>query len=259
MFTPDEKTNPIYDKIVEAIDLGMQAFNLSQPKRQYLGASAIGRPCERELAYSYHQIPKDEGADFKGRTLRMFDMGHDGETRMASYIRQGGFTLETHQPDGKQFGIADAGGRFKGHLDGIITAGPKIKGLKYPLLWENKALGSKTYSKMESKGLREASATYYAQVQVYMGYKELERCLFTALNRDTGEIYIEMVDFDARACQEYIDKAVRIVSSSNADEFGRIGRGLDDFSCKFCDYRRRCHGAVEAKEQPKNNDALSWL
>lgn len=256
MFTPDTP-DPIRTAIVEVIDVGMQKANDSQPKRQYLGASAIGKACQRELAYSYHMVQKDEGTEFKGRTLRMFDMGHDGETRMAAYIRQGGFTLETHLPDGKQIGIADADNKFKGHLDGIITAGPKIKGLKYPLLWENKALGSKTYSKMESKGLKEASPTYYGQVQIYMGYKELPKCMFTAINRDTGEIYVEMVEFNAVDCQALIDKALRIVQSSNPEELGKAGRGADDFVCKFCDYRKRCHG-VPVVEQV-NPETFGWL
>lgn len=256
MFTQDTP-NPTLAAIVDAIDAGMQKANSEQPKRQYLGASSIGKQCERELAYSYHQTPKDEGADFKGRTLRMFDMGHDGETRMAQYLFKAGFDLQTHEIDGKQFGIADADSKFKGHLDGIINDGPKIKGLKYPLLWENKALGSKTYAKMISKGLKDASPTYYGQVQIYMGYKDLPRCMFTAINRDTGEIYVELVDFNAVDCQALIDKALRVVQSANPEELGKAGRGSDDFVCKFCDYRKRCHGVPDVEQQKPLN--LGWL
>ena len=256
MFTPDTP-NPVLEAIVEAIDVGMQKANDAQPRRAYLGASAIGDPCARALAYSYHNTPKDEGREFKGRTLRMFDMGHDGETRMAAYMQQAGFTLETHQPDGKQFGISDSNGRFKGHLDGIITAGPKIKGIKYPMLWENKALGSKTYSKMESKGLKIASPRYYGQVQIYMGYKELPYCLFTAINRDTGEIYVEVVEFNAVDCQALINKSITIVNSANPEELGKAGKGADDFVCKFCDYRKRCHG-VPVVEQ-STPETFGWL
>lgn len=227
----------------------------------YLGASAIGEECERKLAYSFHQTPKDDGADFQGKTLRIFDMGHDGEERMAEYIRLAGFGLLTHDPEtGKQFGMADAGGKFKGHLDGIVLQGPDIPGATYPMVWENKALGSKSWADVQKKGLKDSKPTYYAQVQVYMGYKEAASCLFTALNRDTGEIYVEIIAFNARDCQTYIDKAVRIVSSHVPEELGKAGRGIDDFKCKFCDYKRRCHGVAQPQEETKAADPVpNWL
>lgn len=242
MFKPETPPNPIVEAVIALMDAAMQSKEASQTKRQYLGASAIGGECERQLAYSFHQTPKDEGAGFKANTLRMFDMGHDGEERMAQYLRDAGFTLQTHKEDGKQIGISDAEGKFKGHLDGVIHAGPKIKGLKYPCLWENKALGSKTFADFKRNGLKDFKPTYYAQVQIYMGYHGLESCLFTALNRDTGEVWIELVKFVARDCQDYIDRAVRIVKSTNPEELGRAGKGPDDFKCKFCDYKKRCYG-----------------
>jgi hypothetical protein len=261
LFKPETPADPTQVAIIELIDKGLQANRSSQPARLYLGASAIGDECERRLAYSFHQTPKDEGADFQGRTLRIFDMGHDGEERMAEYLRLAGFNLLTHDPEtGKQFGMSDAGGKFRGHLDGIVIDGPAIPGLKYPMVWENKMLGGKSWSDVQKKGLKDSKPTYYAQVQVYMGYKDAGLCLFSAINRDTGEIYIEMVNFDARECQSYIDKAVRIVSSRVPEEMGKAGRGIDDFKCKFCDYKRRCHGqAAPVEQQPAADPVPNWL
>lgn len=259
MFKPETPPDPIVASVVSLLDAAHQALNAQQTPRQYLGASAVGGECERQLAYSFHATPKDEGAGFRGNTLRMFDMGHDGEERMAQYLKAAGFVLQTHKEDGKQIGMSDAGGKFKGHLDGVIHAGPALPGLKYPALWENKALGSKTFADFKKNGLKDFKPTYYAQVQIYMGYHDLECCLFTALNRDTGEIWIELVKFNARDCQDYIDRAVRITGSANAEEFGRIGRGIDDFKCKFCDYKRRCYAVAPRTEtSTPANDAPSW-
>lgn len=260
MFKPETPPDPIVEAVVSLLDAAHQAKNAEQTPRQYLGASAIGGECERQLAYSFHMTPKDEGSTFRGNTLRMFDMGHDGEERMAAYIRAAGFTLQTHKEDGRQIGISDAEGKFKGHLDGVIHAGPDIPGLKYPCLWENKALGSKTFADFKRNGLKDFKPTYYAQVQIYMGYHGLESCLFTALNRDSGEVWVELVKFHARDCQDYIDRAVRIISSKNPEELGKAGKGADDFKCKFCDYRRRCH-SVPARTETSTpaNDAPSWL
>jgi hypothetical protein len=257
MFKPETLPDPILTAVVELIDKAMIARNKEQPKRKYLGASRIGEACERRLGYEYHQAEKDEGADFAGKTLRIFDMGHDGEERMSQYIKLAGFELQTHTEEGRQIGIQDADGKFKGHLDGVIHAGPAIPGLVYPMLWENKALGDKSWNDAVKKGIKFSKPVYYAQVQVYMAYHGLESCLFTCLNRDTGEIHIEVIKVNARDAQGYVDKVVRIVSSENPEELGKAGRGMDDFVCKFCDYKRRCHN-TPAPKQPTDYTP-GWL
>lgn len=256
MFKPETPPDPAVIAVVQAIDSALAKRRNEQPVRQYLGASRIGEECERRLAYEFHATPKDEGADFKGNTLRIFDMGHDAEERMAEYLRLAGFELRTHrQSDGKQFGMSDAGGKFKGHYDGVITGGPAVPGLKYPCIWENKGLGDKSWNDLKNKGLKASKPVYYAQVQIYMAYEGVEHCLFTAINRDTGEIHVEIVLLNAVAAQSYIDKAVRIVSSANPEELGKAGKGLDDFKCKWCDYRRRCHAVASPVQMPQP----SWL
>jgi hypothetical protein len=258
-FTP-ETNDPIAEGIIKCIDEAMQKHRNSQPPRKYLGASRIGEECDRKLAYEFHMTPKDEGSDFKGKTLRIFDMGHDGEERMAEYLKLAGFQLQTHTDEGKQIAIADANNQFKGHLDGYIHGGPENLGLKYPLLWENKALGDKSWNDLKKNGLKKSKPVYYAQVQVYMGYKELEACLFTALNRDTGEIYVEMVAFNSRDCQDYIDKVVRIIKTEVPEEAVKISKDPSDFRCKFCDFRQRCHSTISPTHQNKPTDITPpWL
>lgn len=247
------------DVVVEIIDAALQQNRKAQPPRKYLGASRIGEECERRLSYEYHQTPKDEGADFKGKTLRVFDMGHDGEERMAEYLRLAGFLLQTHAEDGKQIGISDAQGRFRGHLDGYIHGGPAVPNLAYPCLWESKALGDKSWNDLKKNGLKKSKPVYYAQVQVYMGYKDLAQCLFTAINRDTGDIHVEIVDFNSRDCQDYVDKVVRILKTAAPEESPRLSRDPSDFRCKFCDFRQRCHGAPAQPETPSNSSTPQWL
>lgn len=248
----------IEKEVVAAIDVGLKSKRNDQPPRKYLGASRVGDDCERRLAYEYHQFKKDEGSEFKGKTLRIFDMGHDGEERMAEYLRLAGFDLHTHNEEGKQFGMSDAEGKFKGHLDGVIHGGPAISGLKYPCLWENKALGDKSWNDFRNRKLFTSKPVYYAQVQVYMGYFDLSSCLFTALNRDTGEIGVEVVQLSYSSCQKYINKAVGIVNSQTPDEFKRIGKGVDDYKCKWCDYKKLCYGVTEHPEIKAVNPADGW-
>ena len=259
LFSPPEgKKEDLSSRLTSLLDDACMSRNKSQAPRKYLGASRWGHHCERALGYEYHQVPKDEGSDFKGKTIRIFDMGHDGEDRMAEYLKAAGFLLVTHNPDGKQFGFEAAGGRLKGHLDGIIHGGPDLEGLKWPALWENKALGSKSFKDVVSKGIKEAKYVYWAQAQTYMAHLNLECCLFTCLNRDTGEVYAEVIRLDTYAAQQLIDKAVRIISSQTADELTKFSQDPSNFGCKFCDYKARCH-AITLPQPTQNTSIPSWL
>lgn len=129
--------------------------------------------------------PKDEGRDFDGAILRIFDAGHQFETLSIRWLRGAGFDLRTKRADGGQFGFEAAGGKLRGHIDGVIIAGPDV-GLRWPALWEHKALNAKSWNDLVKHGLTLSKPVYFAQVQLYMGYLELETALVTALNKDTG-------------------------------------------------------------------------
>lgn len=230
------------------IDRAMQAENAAQPPRNYIGASRLGEECLRKLGYEFHHSPKDEGREFQGRTLRIFERGHTGEDNMARRLRLAGFTLVTHRPDGNQIGFGTGWKEergcytISGHLDGVITAAPYEAGIACPALWENKCLGEKSFSDLVKKGVRASKPVYFAQMQLYMAYLDLSAnpALFTAENGNTGEIYAEKVAFDAAAAQAASDKGVQVVTSSCPEELPRVATKATDFRCKFCDYAERC-------------------
>ena len=47
---------------------------------------------------------------------------------------------------------------------------------------------------------------------------EMQQCLFVALNKDTSEMYFEMIVFDADAAQKYSDRAAQIIKASEKNE-----------------------------------------
>jgi hypothetical protein len=244
-FTPSPHA-AFSDAFEAVIDAAMEAHNRQQAPRTYLGASRLGEECERKLGYEYHHHPKDEGRNFKGATLRIFDRGHDAETRMADYLRRAGFTVLTEKPNGGQFGFQTAWDeqmliyRISGHCDGVITAGPGV--MAYPALWEMKALGDKGWKDTVKKGVKVSKPVYYAQMQLYMAYLGLtdNPGLFTALNGNDGRIYAELVPFDPAAAQAASDRGARVVSALTINELPRIGRDSTDFRCKFCDFAGAC-------------------
>lgn len=235
------------------IDAAMQAENAAQPPRKYLGASRLGEECVRKLGYEFHQAPKDEGREFKGRTLRIFERGHTGEDNMARRLRLAGFKLVTHRPDGEQIGFGTGWDKergcyaISGHLDGVITAAPYESGIVCPALWENKVLGEKSFNDTVKKGVRASKPVYFAQMQLYMAYLDLAAnpALFTAENGNTGEIYAEKVAFDRAAAQEASDRGVRVVTSANPEELPRVASKATDFRCRFCDYSKTCWNEPE--------------
>lgn len=225
------------DLIDEAISLNAQ----KEPVRKYLGGSAVGEPCSRQLQYAYLGTTKDIGWDFTARTRRIFRRGHAGEDWMAEWIQAAGFTIKTKGKDGKQFGFEDCDGRFKGHIDGVIVNGPKE--FQYPALWENKVLGSKGWNALVKHGVAKAHPKYHAQVVTYQAYLQLAEhpAMFTALNADTMEIHLELVPFSQQLAQQSVDKAARVLTACDYGEtLPRAADNEDSFVCKFCSYKTTC-------------------
>ena len=252
--------------------------------RDYLGGSRLGETCERRLGYEYTHAKADEGSDFSGRALRVFQRGHDGEARMARYVRLAGFDLVTERPapDGGEprqigWGVApdpETGRpRIAGHLDGVILGWKLPEGgdpnsphalwageLSFPALWESKCLKAESWRSLYKHGLRKDKPDYFAQVQVYMAFKGLAWALFTAENADTCEVYAEIVLFDVRAAQAASDRGLRVVTAPFPEALPRACREPDDHTGLFCPYRERCWTTAPKAQAKGANVAVrvSW-
>lgn len=232
--------HPAATCINNLIDRALTAERLAVPPRDYLGASRIGEPCSRRLVYEFAGTPPDEGRDFDGRVLRIFEAGHVFEALSIRWLRAAGFHLRTEKSDGGQFGFSMAGGKFRGHIDGVIVGGPDI-GIDWPALWEHKALNAKSWNDLVKRGLKDSKPIYYAQVQTYMAYLEVPVTLFSALNKDTQELFHEIVVFDASCAQALSDKAVAIIRAAEAQELPpRIAADASFYLCQFCPFITRC-------------------
>ncbi|MGP6089775.1 hypothetical protein [Antarctobacter jejuensis] len=200
-----------------AIDGALTSRQAGERPRTYVSSSGLGRACLRQIQYDFLAVPKDAGQDFAPRTLRIFEAGHRGEDMVASWLRLAGFDLRTERADGRQFGFTALNGRFKGHIDGCLVGGPVA--MDYPALWETKALGASSWKDTVKRGVTASKPVYAAQIALYQAYLDLPNpALFTALNRDTLEIYAELVPFDAALAQQMSDRAVAVVRASDARE-----------------------------------------
>jgi hypothetical protein len=239
------------ESVSALIDAALEAKDRATPPRTYLGGSRLGAPCERALQFEYAQAPKDEGGGHEGRTLRIFAIGHVLEDLAAAWLRAAGFDLYTrkgNRPDGGQFGFSVAGGRIRGHVDGILADGPTVPGLGYPALWECKTMNARSWRETAQKGVVLSKPVYAAQLAVYQAYMEgsvagisANPALFTAVNKDTAELHHELVPFDGALAQRMSDRAVRILQATEASELlSRIAAKPDHHECRMCAWSQRC-------------------
>lgn len=238
----------IAELVNAAIDAGLVTERASIPPREYLGGSRLGHPCERALQFEFAGALKDEGGDFDGQALRIFAIGHALEDLAIRWLRSAGFNLYTRRANGEQFGFSVAGGRIRGHVDGILAGGPALPGLAWPALWECKTMNARNWRETVAKGVVIAKPVYAAQIALYQAYMEgavagiaQNPALFTAINKDTAELHHELVPFDAALAQTMSDRAVRILQATEAGELlPRIAREPEFHECRMCPWARRC-------------------
>jgi len=217
------------------IDAALEIERAGEVRRDHIGASALGDPCDRRLAYQYAGIEPDR---ISGRSLRIFETGHALEALMSRWLRLAGFDLHDVDPNtGRQLEFSVGDDRVRGHVDAVITSGPNI-GPTYPLLWEAKSLNSAGWTDLTNRGLRESKPGYFAQVQIYLSEFKLGACLLTALNKDTGALYHEIVESDPGLGQWFVARGIRIADI--VDSGALPDRTSDTSQCRGCSWLSPC-------------------
>lgn len=212
--------------------------------RPHLGASIIGKSCDRAIWYTFHWSSSKK---FSGRMLRLFNRGHREEDRFVADLRSAGVTVYEWDDERtkKQHSISDFNGHFQGSLDGI---GIGIK--ENPSHWhvlEFKTHSAKSFKDLIKNGVKEAKPEHYSQMQVYMHYKGLEFAYYLAVCKDDDDLHGEVVAYNAPHAQMMINRAERIIKANKPPE--KISDNPSWFECKFCDHWDVCHGT----KFPKRN------
>lgn len=203
--------------------------------RAHLGASLIGRECPRELWYSFRWTTRKQ---FDGCMLRLFNRGHLEEPRFIALLQMIGCKVHQRTEDGKQFRIIGHNGHYGGSLDAVVEGCPDMP--SEPVLGEFKTHNDKSFQKVKSDGVMAAKWEHFIQMQQYMGYYKLNWALYMAVNKNDDEIHAELVAFDARQCQKYLDRSVMVIESKTPPP--KINESPAWYKCKFCDHSQVCHG-----------------
>ncbi len=238
----------LHEVMTAHIDAALAAERAGQASRTYLGASRLGVACDRALQFEFAGAPADPGRNFDGRVLRIFEIGHVLEDLAIRWLRLAGFDLHTRTRSGGQFGFSVCAGQIQGHVDGIIMGAPHDLDLSFPMLWECKTMNAQNWRDCVKRGVSVAKPVYAAQMAIYQAYMEstvegISRnpALFTAINKDTQELWFELIPFDAALAQRASDRAVKIITATEHGEL--LPRSFSDqahFECRICAWQDRC-------------------
>lgn len=207
--------------------------NSERGGRPHLGASQIGRPCRRELWYSFRWAAQP---GFSGRVLRLFRRGALEEEQVVSDLRSAGF--EVHTADaatGKQFAYAD--GHIGGSMDGAVIGIPEA-----PKTWhvlEVKTHSVKSFAALKAGGVLKSKPEHYAQCQLYMHWSGMTRALYLGVCKDNDEIYIERIRHDRGEAEALMARARSVVETPRPLE--RVSENPSWYQCKMCSFAPQCH------------------
>lgn len=224
------------DPLVAAIYSAYEARNVTELPRGYLGASIVGRPCERSLWYGFRWAAREQ---FEGRVLRMFQTGFMAEPRFVADLRAVGVTVHEVDPrTGRQFAFSDLGGHMRGNMDACAHNVPGGGGQWHAV--EFKTHAAKSFTALKKDGVRKSKPEHYNQVTCYMGWSGMRRALYLAVNKDTDELYSERLEFDPTAFAATIEKAARIIFTDQPPP--RISEDPKYYVCGWCPFKAVCHG-----------------
>lgn len=199
-------------------------------KREYLGASIIGKECYRHIWYSYHLLP----ISIEPETKITFDIGHKLESLIIDYLENAGFNLVRPSKENNFLECKDEDiNSFQGHMDGLLMVGDEM-----PVVLEIKTCKNSHFQRFKQVGLQAWSNTYYAQVQSYMGMTGFLKAILIAINKDTSELHSEWVDYDDIFYNELKQKALTISKMDEPPE--RINKSPLYYLCARCQFKEIC-------------------
>jgi len=220
-------------------------------RRSHLGASVIGGECERAVFYGFRWASKkgvrgkkgEPKAKAESRMRRLWNRGHIEEARFIALLLSAGIQVYQQDANGNQFRIINLGGHFSGSGDGV---GLCIPDLPYgvPALLEMKTHSDDSFESLKEKGVRLSKPVHYVQMCEYMAHMGLLYALYLAVNKNTDELWAEIVVADNATAQTFMDRAQRVVFGSLPQ---RIRGGNPGFYvCKYmCDHTDVCYSTVK--------------
>lgn len=222
--------------------------------RSHLGASLLGHECPRQIWYDFRWATK--GAT-SGRMQRLFNRGHIEEGRFIALLLTCGFSVVQQDENGHQFRISWANGHAGGSGDGRIHGVPDLPFGVWSLL-EFKTHNEKSFTELagdpktwrkhleapdrnpfKGKGLEVAKPEHYIQMNIYMRKMELATGLYLAVNKNTDDIYAEVITLNSELADQFLDRGEKLVYLDKPPTPISTSPGF--WKCLWCDHNKVCH------------------
>lgn len=259
---PEDRVKIVDTLICDIDDWCEREF--SDGHRKHLGASVIGKPCSRELWYSFRWVKKEnlgEGTSRSaGQILRLFQRGHREEQFIMNYLEGIGCKFE-NTPE-NQARISDLGGHFGGSLDNVGTL-PTRYGIAERILFEFKTSNMAEFNKLKKAGLKNHKPVHYSQMCTYGFRANLNYGLYVCVDKNTDELYIELIELDHEHGRSMIDKAGMIITAKEPP--AKFSMSATNFVCKWCNFSQICHHGEAVEKNCRScvystpGDDKKWL
>ena len=188
-------------------DIILEQYSNRVSNRHTIGLSGIGKD-ERiqslESCFSWPDVPKP-------RNAMIFALGDAVEEIIDSVIPD-----EHRHPDGNQLRIVLESGHITGHVDNVLRVAVKN------VLAEYKSCNQARFKKLERLGSYELwDEVYYQQIQAYMGAcnelhgLEIDECHVLVMNKNTCDLYEEVIAFDPLCWERIKEKCKNLVSMTS--------------------------------------------
>lgn len=208
------------------------AESIPDEPRRYIGASGIGKSCNRAIWYGFVGAEREAPSASLKTT---FEIGKRLEGLLLDYMESAKLNIVRPTLHNNNLFYQDKEiSLFQGHSDAILI----LPGSECVIV-EIKTAKSSSFAQFKSKGLRAWQESYYAQLQAYLGMSGYKRGVLLAINKDTSELHHEWVDYDDIYYHELRCKAAVISVCEEPPE--KINSNAIFYICNRCEFRKICH------------------
>lgn len=195
-----------------------------------IGCSYIGNNCRRFLWLKFREAFKQI---ITPELQKIFDDGNRLESVVIDDLKAIGENVKDRdEKTQKQFWIQDPQSNFVGgFLDGLIVRDGE------EMVLEIKSANDKNFKTIKRYGMKKVKPVYHTQLNLYLGFTRHEHGLWRVINKETEEIYEEVLTFDKKKFSDDARKARAVVDAPDVLEPCR-----SSFNCRFCDCKDICEG-----------------
>lgn len=236
---PRQRRIYLAEKIKNEID-DWSRVTYADDYRWHLGASIIGRPCDRFLYGTFRWWKKNTAS---GRMLRLFQRGKDEEAQMNYLLRGIGFNVNEIDPStGKQWRVSFLNGHFGGSSDGVVQF-PQSWNVPGEFIPEYKTSGTGAKFNNLGKdglGIEQNKEEHFIQQSIYGYGRKIAHGVYIAVNKNDDDLYVEVTNLSIPKAEAGIRRAENIITTDFVPAMMPKAKPTWH-ECKTCPFHGICH------------------